>query len=420
MLRIVIILGKFMKRIKFIIVILVAALILGSVFPAEAGLVFPDVGQNNWFFTAVTNLYNAGIVSGYKEDGLFHPNETLMASQFIKMLFYDTEIAPIEGEEWWQPFYKAGVEANLLDPTIFTPEMMDKPLSRYQVAQLISGLNIKINVPEGFKAVADTDKIYAAITDLYNIPVNYADAVINVYANGIMQGNEDGTFNGEGQLTRAQAAQIINKLYVEELRTPMLKYVEDIKEADDEWFSDALILGNSLAGGLLQYGGIESCDYAYCNGVSVFGLSEADLTLRDGKATSLTKVLNAKTYGKIFLVFGTNEMAAGTEQFYNYYCALIDVIRKYQPEAIIYAHNTPPVNESMVESPDSFNNTNVVKTNEVISRVAVDKSLKIVDLYGLIADINGSLPKDATWDGIHFQMPIYESWGQFLRLAALT
>ncbi len=408
-----------MKRIKIFIIILFAVLTLGSVFPAKAGLVFPDVGQDKWYYTAVTSLYNFGIVNGYS-DGLFHPDDTLLASQFIKMLFYDTDVLPVEGEDWWQPYYKAGVQASLLDPTIITADMMDKPLSRYQVAQIISGLNIKISVPEGFKAVADTDKIYAAIKDLYSIPVNYTDAVINVYAYGIMQGYTDGAFHGEDSLTRAQAAQIINKLYAEELRTPMLKFVEDIKEADDEWFSDALILGNSLAGGLLQYGGIESCDYAYCNGVSVFGLSEADLKLRDGSTSSLIKVLKAKTYGKIFLVFGTNEMAAGTEQFYNYYCALIDVIRKYQQEAVIYVHNTPPVNESMVESPGSLNNANVVKINEVISRVAADKSLKIVDLYGLTADINGSLPKDATWDGVHFQIPIYESWGRFLRLAAVA
>jgi hypothetical protein len=32
------------------------------------------VGQENWYFNAVNSLYNAGIVSGFKEDGLFHPN----------------------------------------------------------------------------------------------------------------------------------------------------------------------------------------------------------------------------------------------------------------------------------------------------------------------------------------------------------
>jgi hypothetical protein len=419
MLRLLISLGRFMRRIKYFIVIIAAALILGSLFPAEAGLVFPDVGQENWYFNAVNSLYNAGIVSGFKEDGLFHPNDTLKASQFIKMLFYDTDIEPIEGEPWWMPYYKAGVEAKLLDPTVFTEAMMDENITRYQVAQLISGLNLKIDVPEGFKAAADTDRIYAAIADLDEIPIQYTEAVITVYAYGIMQGHADGSFHGDGYLTRAQAAQIVNKLFDEELRTPMLIYQEDIKEADDEWFADALILGNSLVGGLLEYGEIQSCDFAYCNGVSVFGLSEADLTLRDGSRSSLIKVLSGKTYGKIFLIFGTNEMSAGSETFYNYYSALIDVIRKYQSAAVIYVHNTPPVNEALVKYPEAINNENVFRTNEVIAKLAYDKALKLVDLNGLLSDAEGSLPKDATWDGVHFQPSVYTSWSRFLRLAAL-
>ena len=45
-----------MRRIKYFIVIIAAALILGSLFPPKP--VISDVGQENWYFIAVNSLYN--------------------------------------------------------------------------------------------------------------------------------------------------------------------------------------------------------------------------------------------------------------------------------------------------------------------------------------------------------------------------
>jgi hypothetical protein len=409
-----------MRRFKLLtglIAVIAAAVLLSSAFTTGAGGNFPDINEGDWYYSAVTRLYNSGVVNGY-DDGYFYPNETLTAAQFIKMLFYDTDIPYTEGEEWWRPYYQAGVEAGIIDETILTEAAMDYPLNRYQTAQLISSLGVVSSAPEGFKAVPDTALIRSAIADLSSMPPDYMNAVMDVFALGIMKGYDDGYFHGDDSLTRAMAAQIIMRLYDESQRTPVCNYISvDDLPVGDEWFEDALIIGNSLAGGLAQYGGLKAATIFYCNGVSVYGIYNADFTRQDGAAMSIGEALNSGSFTKVILIFGTNEMMSDAGCFYDSYCAFIDEIRKYQPGADIYIHNTPPVNELMVAYPDSFNNGNVLKANEVIGKVASDKGLTVVDIYTLFADAYGELPSEATFDGVHFNTSYYKSWADFLRTA---
>ncbi len=406
-----------MKRFRLVILLAVAVAAAAAAtcaYAMNAGGSFPDVAEGAWYYGAVTKLRKTGVINGF-DDGNFHPGETLTAAQFIKMLFYDTELTRAEGEEWWRPYYEAGVSAGMIEVSALSEAAMELPLDRYNAALLLCGLHIKASAPEGFAAVPDTASVRAGLEDLYSMPAEYRDAVVKVCALGLMNGYDDGSFHGEDRLTRAQSAQIMLRLFEESQRSPMMKYVSAGGfETGDGRFSEALIIGNSLAGGLAAYGGLGGAACFYCNGVSVYGADGADFSGSGGIKVGLDEALSSGNYKIVILVFGTNEMASDMESFYKSYGALIDRVRKEQPASAVYLNNVPPVNEGIAECPSSFNNENVVEINRTIDRLARDKGAYLIDVH-TIFDSGGSLPREATFDGIHLKAAYYEAWAERIR-----
>jgi hypothetical protein len=405
-----------MKRIRLIVLIaaVTAAAAATCAYAFNAGGSFPDVAEGAWYYGAVTRLRKTGVISGF-DDGYFHPGETLTAAQFVKMLFYDTELTRAEGDEWWRPYYEAGVAAGMINDNVLSEAAMELPLDRYNAALLLGGLRIKASAPEGFATVPDTASVRAGLADLYSMPPEYREAVVEVCALGLMNGYDDGRFHGEDKLTRAQSAQIMLRLFDESQRSPKMKYIsKDELKSGDERFSDALIIGNSLAGGLAAYSGLDEAAYFYCNGVSVYGADGADFTGSGGIKAGLGEILSSGNYGKVLLVFGTNEMASDMDDFYKSYGALIDRVREARPGATVYLNNVPPVNEGMAKSPACFNNDNAVRINRTLDRLARDKSVYLIDVYSVF-DVGGSHPREATFDGIHLKASSYEAWAERIR-----
>ena len=98
-------------------------------------------------------------------------------------------------------------------------------------------------------------------------------------------------------------AAVILRLLLPEERLPKLRY-----PVPEEWFSDALILGNSHCGGLSMYGDMPYPDFCFSYGGSIFtGLSTVCRD-RHERSFTLRSLLEQKQYATIILVYGTNEM----------------------------------------------------------------------------------------------------------------
>lgn len=112
------------------------------------------------------------------------------------------------------------------------------------------------------------------------------------------------------------------------------------RNVTDDYFRDAAFIGNSLTEGLFFYTDIgELADGFYSTGLNVS--SAQDEAFIDGGYT-LEQKLSMKTYGKIYIMMGLNEVGwPDPDVFIEYYESLINQIRRACPGAVIYVQSDP-------------------------------------------------------------------------------
>ena len=205
---------------KLLSLLLALALCAALSVPALAAE-FRDVPQSHTFHAAIQECAAKGITSGYA-DGSFKPAAKVTRAQFCVMLsraFYPDAVKENSTESnknlgWFVPNTEALSQAGVLKDASFTANYrdagaMDQPISRYDMAQLMTNIMAQqgSSASEEAKAaaaekIADWDGIHAA----------YRDAVSNVYALGIIGGYSDGTFGGTVTMNRGQGCAVIYRM----------------------------------------------------------------------------------------------------------------------------------------------------------------------------------------------------------------
>lgn len=90
---------------------------------------------------------------------------------------------------------------------------------------------------------------------------------------------------------------------------------------------------------------------------------------------------------------------------------MIDLIRQYQKDAVIYLQSLLPVSRAKDAGSTVFTKERVLLFNEAIKKLAEDKNAVYVDIYSAFADEDGFLPENETWDGVHLNSNQYKIWG---------
>ncbi|MBO5370613.1 MAG: S-layer homology domain-containing protein [Clostridia bacterium] len=167
---------------------------------------FGDIDKDFWGYNAIVEMSARSAINGY-EDGTFRPNQTITRAEFVKILTSlaaldaaDAEFEDVKSGSWYAPFVGAAAKAGLVtgDGSRFNP---DQPITRQDTAvivyRLLSGKNSDL-----FK----DKKIFADET----LIADYArDAVAFLGGAGVVNGTDGGNFNPTGNLTRAEAAQLL-------------------------------------------------------------------------------------------------------------------------------------------------------------------------------------------------------------------
>lgn len=206
---------------KLVSLFLALVLSLGLCVPALAAE-FSDVPASHPFYDAIMDCAGKGIVGGYS-DGTFQPTNAVTKNHFCAMLaraFYADTVAEYNTDYikttygTFGPTNRALAAEKILANASFQwayddASVMGAGINRCDMAQLMTN----IMAQKGFTA-SDAEKNAAAskIADYADIPSQYRDAVLNVYALGIIGGFSDGTFGGAVTMNRGQAAVVIYRL----------------------------------------------------------------------------------------------------------------------------------------------------------------------------------------------------------------
>ena len=191
-------------------------------------------------------------------------------------------------------------------------------------------------------------------------------------------------------------------------------------QAAEDYFADAVFIGDSRTEGFLLYSGVTGADGITHTGMNIFQvLDKAVIGTGDSKKTVM-QVLSEKQYGKVYLSLGVNELGYQNDTlFYQTYLDVIDAVRECQPDAVIYIENLIPLNESQV-SKDYLRNDHLRTYNELMARAAEEKQVAYLDLYSAFVDENGQLPEDASNDGVHLKKPYCQKWLEYLQCHTVT
>lgn len=181
---------------------------------------------------------------------------------------------------------------------------------------------------------------------------------------------------------------------------------------DESYFDDALFIGDSRTVGLRDYSDLsQHADFLCETSLTVHKVFKHDFK---GKGT-LEEVLQAKEYGKIYLMVGINELGTGTtEDFMAKYTEVVEKLKELEPEAKIIIQANMHVAAERNESDAIFNNGNISARNHAIATLADNQQIFYIDVNEAVCDENGCLSEEYTYDQIHLLGKYNDLWKQFL------
>lgn len=193
--------------------------------------------------------------------------------------------------------------------------------------------------------------------------------------------------------------------------------VYEFTEVDDDYFCDALFIGDSRTVGLSEYCEELDTRATFYSKVSltIFDVMKKEFIKTDDGKIGVEQALSENQFGKIYIMLGLNEIGTGdTEYFTNAYREVLDKIRELQPDAIIYIQGIMHVTARKSDKDKFFNNNRINERNEGLKALADQKDIFYIDMNEAVDDGNGNLDSSLSFDDVHLKASSYERWHEYL------
>lgn len=174
---------------------------------------------------------------------------------------------------------------------------------------------------------------------------------------------------------------------------------------DGSYFSDALFIGDSRTVGLSLYGEIKGATYFAKNSATVYtflnGYETAKPDPRMGDRT-LSEVLAGRKFGKIYILFGINELGGSAPSAVRAgFVRFISLLKAAQPNAKIIIQSNMHVTKAYEEKYPARGKDRVNELNSLLAGLANGKDVFYLGFETLFDDEEGYLREDYARDGLH-------------------
>lgn len=186
-------------------------------------------------------------------------------------------------------------------------------------------------------------------------------------------------------------------------------------EPEELLLEDALFIGDSRTVGLMEYAQLEGADFFCTTGMSVFNIHKNAVSVPGVGNVTLTKLLDNKKYGKIYVMLGVNEMGYQFENIMTKYNELIDFIKEKESGSEIIIHANLHVTKKRSDSDKTFNNAAINKLNSALAELAADKGILYMDVNSVFDDESGALDSGKSSDNTHLYAKYYTEWGKWIK-----
>lgn len=192
---------------------------------------------------------------------------------------------------------------------------------------------------------------------------------------------------------------------------------------EDDYFQDAVFIGDSRTVGMYEYGALEDVAMFYAStGLTVYKLFDAPIVEVPGQKQKKTieEALSEQSFSKIYLMIGINEMGTGTvESFMETYKEAVAHLQELQPDAIIYLQAIMKVTTERSNQGDYITNEGIEARNEEIAKLADNHKIFYLDVNPLVCDESGGMESSYTYDGVHLKAQYIPIWKDYLKTHAV-
>ena len=171
--------------------------------------------------------------------------------------------------------------------------------------------------------------------------------------------------------------------------------------------------------GLAEYGNIEGADFFATTGMSVYNIYSELVNVPDLGRVDFETLLKSRQYKKVYVMLGINELGYGRDATAAKYGKLLELIKEYQPESIIFVEANLHVSKERSDTDSVFNNRRIDEYNEKISQFADNESVFYIDVNPVFDDGDGNLADKYTSDHSHILAKYYENWREWLKTKAV-
>ena len=189
-------------------------------------------------------------------------------------------------------------------------------------------------------------------------------------------------------------------------------YPEGFTTVDETYFADALFIGDSRTDGLCLYSPVGQAKHYSGTSMTIFKIMSA--TDAAYGYNSIRDLLKNMQFGKIYIMFGINEAGYDTDYFFNAYKEVIEEIRSYQPDAIIYIQSILYVTQKHEKNNPVFSSDGLKEKNARLQELANGVDIFYLEVNDALNDGTDHLPSDYTGDGVHLKASYYKLWKQYL------
>lgn len=231
-------------------------------------------------------------------------------------------------------------------------------------------------------------------------------------------------YKGSGQMDTPTTNTVFDQIIEMFAHTPV-QPIEDeppaptFTDAPENYFDDALFIGDSRTDGIRLFGNIKNATYFCGTGTSIYGAMSVSLNVSGYGQTTLPKLLQSGHFGKVYIMLGINDAGNDREFTINRYSQIVDAVRKYQPDAIIFLEANLHCTANKAASSPVFSKDSVDGLNKSISELANGTDIFYIDCNVLFDDENGYLSPAYASDGAHVTADAYSIWCNWLRQNAI-
>lgn len=191
--------------------------------------------------------------------------------------------------------------------------------------------------------------------------------------------------------------------------------VYQFQTVSKDYFKDALFIGDSRTVGLSEYSGLKGPSFYADEGMTIYDVFQRKIVNLNGENVTIPEALKIKRFKKIYIMLGINELGTGdTKRFVEHYKKVIAKLQALQPNSIIFVEGIMNVAKEKSKKDHIFNNINIGKRNKGLSHLANKKDIFYINVNEAIADKDGNIPTQYTFDSIHLKAAYYKLWVDFL------